>query len=190
VMRGTVTNNSVGLVGTANSGSDVGAGIGLDSTGAGTLTATVTGNNVNEVRAFSSNVFDSGLSESARTNLRLRNNTFRGTPGQVNPQYGVHLNAGAGLGGETAQLCMDMGANTVVMPASAIASVALDSFDTTTTTLVGYTGLASDTTQIQNFLGSSGATTPPGVNTTTTPATLYTDAGGTTMGGSCSVTFP
>ena len=181
-MIGTVKNNTVGIAGTANSGSDLGNGIALDCTGAGTMTATVTGNTVNQVRANSGNVFDAGTSQTAKLNLKLRSNTFNGNPAQLNPQYGIHINAGTGTPGETNQLCIDMGQNSVTMPASAIASIDLDSFPGTTTNLVGYTGAANNGTQIQNFFGSNPGTTPPGANTVTIPATLYTAAGGTTQG--------
>lgn len=179
-MIGTVKNNVIGNAAVANSGSDLGAGIAVDAKGAATTTISVTGNTVNQVKAFSGNVFDAGTSQTAKLNLRVRSNTFNGNPAQANPQYGLHINAGTGTPGETNLLCVDMGQNSVTMPASAIASVDLDSFPGTTTDLVGYTGAANNGTQIQNFFGSNPGTTPPGANTVTTPATLYTAAGGTT----------
>ncbi|HSB63289.1 MAG TPA: putative Ig domain-containing protein [Thermoanaerobaculia bacterium] len=182
-MIGTVKNNVVGIAGTANSGSDLGAGIALDTTGAGTLTASVTGNSVNQVRANSGNVFDAGIAGTSKLDLFLHNNVFNGNPAQVNPQYGLHINNGTGTPGETSQLCLDMGANTVTMPASAIASIDLDAFGGTTSNLVGYAGAANNAAQIQAFFTS--------VNTSTTPATLATLAGGTVQGSAgCGVTFP
>src|SRR5262249_24255977 len=136
---------------------------------------------------------DAGTSQTAKLNLRLRSNTFSGNLAQVNPQYGVHINAGTGTPGETNQLYIDMGGNSVTMPASAIASADLDSFPGTTTQLLGYpTDAASnnDFTKVTNFFGSSSSTSPPGVNTVTTPATLFTSAGGTVKGTSTVMTFP
>ncbi|HSS20394.1 MAG TPA: hypothetical protein VLL54_09995 [Pyrinomonadaceae bacterium] len=171
VMIGTVKNNVIGAAGVANSGSDLGAGIGVNATGAGTLTATVTGNTVNQVRANSGNVFDLGILNTAKVNLQVRNNTFNGNPAQVNPQYGMHINNGSGQPAETSQLCLDMGANTVNMPASAIAVIDLDAFPGTTANLKGYAGATNNGAQIQAFFAS--------VNTVTGAAPLFTAAGGT-----------
>src|SRR6185369_14173125 len=99
-MIGTVKNNIIGNAGQANSGSGLGAGIALDRPGAGTMPATVTGNTVNQVKANSGNVFDAGTSQTAKLNLKIRSNTFNGNPAQVNPQYGIHINAGTGTAGE------------------------------------------------------------------------------------------
>ena len=173
-MIGTVKNNIVGNAGVANSGSDLGAGIALDCTGAGTMTASVTGNTVNQVKANSGNVFDAGMSQTAKANLKIRSNTFNGNPAQVNPQYGLHINNGTGTPGETGVLCLDIGANSVTMPASAIASVDLDSFPGTNTNLIGYGGAANNVAQITAFLGTPN-------NTVATPAALYTAAGGSTQ---------
>lgn len=170
---GSVKNNIVGIAATANSGSDLGAGIAIDATGAGTVSATVTGNNVNQVRANSGNVFDAGMSQTAKLNLRIRNNIFNGNPAQVNPQYGIHVNVGTGTPGETGVLCMDMSANSTTMPVSAIAGVDLDSFPGTNANLIGYAGAANNAGQIQAFLQST--------NTTVVPAALYTPAGGSTQ---------
>jgi uncharacterized repeat protein (TIGR01451 family) len=173
-MIGTVKNNIVGNAGQANSGSGLGAGIALDCTGAGTMTATVTGNTVTQVEANSGNVFDLGLSQTAKANLKIRNNTFNGNPAQVNPQYGLHINVGTGTPGEVNTLCMDMGANSVTMPASAIASVDLDVFPGGNANLIGYGGAANNVGQITTFLGTPN-------NTVATPAANYTAAGGSTQ---------
>ena len=172
-MVGTVKNNIIGIAGTANSGSDLGAGIALDCTGAGTMTASVTGNTVNQVRCNSGNVFDLGTSQTAKANVRIRNNTFNGNPAQVNPQYGIHINGGTGTAGENNPLCLDIGANSVSMPASAIATIDLDSFPGNVTNLVGYAGGTNNGGQIQTFFSAN--------NTLTGPAPLYTSAGGTTQ---------
>jgi VCBS repeat-containing protein len=183
LMSGTVKNNIVGNAGVANSGSGLGAGIALDCTGAGTMTATVTGNTVNQVKAFSGNVFDAGTSQTSKLNLKLRSNTFNGNPAQANPQYGIHINAGTGTPGETNQLCIDIGANTVSMPASAIATIDLDSFPGTTTNLFNYSGATNNAAQIQSFFSTN--------NTLSGPAPLATLAGGTVQGtlAACA-TFP
>ena len=178
-MFGTIKSNVIGNPAVANSGSDLGAGIGIDAKGVNsTITATVSSNIVSQVKANSGNVFDAGTSQTGKLNLKITSNTFNGNPAQVNPQYGLHINAGTGTAGETNPLCVQMGLNSITMPASAIASIDLDSFPGSTTDLIGYTGAANNGIQIQNFFGSNGGTTPPGANSVTTPATLYTAAGG------------
>ena len=182
LMSGTVKNNIVGTTGVANSGSDLGAGIGIDCSGAGQMIASVTGNSVNQVKALSANVFDASTAGTTTLKLFVHNNTFNGNPAQANPQYGLHVNSGTGTPGENISVCLDMGGNSVTMPASAIASVALDSFPTTNTLLVGYVGAANNASQIQSFLATA--------NTTATPTPLYTAAGGSTFAGVCGITFP
>ena len=100
---------------------------------------------------------------------------------------------GSAVGTDTSTLCVDMGANTfhgdttyfgvLVQNLGAAASGVK---------LVGMSGAFNDNTAaIANYVGSSGATTPPGVNTSVTPAPFVNLTGGHITGVvNCGVSFP
>jgi hypothetical protein len=167
-MIGTIKNNLVGNAGVVGSGSHVGQGISLNATGAGTITATVTGNTVRQIRQDSV-FFAEANSGSAKLNVFVHNNTFS------SDQTGTGLDAldltGGAVGSDAATLCVDMGGNTLVGDTT-YTSVTVQTFGgfTSQVKLLGL-GAANNnnTTAIANFVGASGATSPPGVNTSATP---------------------
>jgi hypothetical protein len=190
VMSGTVKNNVIGNTLVPNSGSDLGAGIQINPSGAGTLTASVTGNNVTQVRGSSSSVFVDIINDTAKHNLFIHSNTFAGNPAEPFGVAGLEMDNGTGTPGENGIFCLDMASNTVTMSATSFASVYLANFSGTTN-VVGYTGTTDDETQLGNFFGDSPVSTPPGVNTLTSPPPTVFVIGGTVQGsGSCSVVFP
>jgi len=190
VMSGTVKNNVIGNVLVPNSGSDLGAGIQINPSGAGTLTASVTGNNVTQVRGSSSSVFVDIINDTAKHNLFIHSNTFAGNPAEPFGVAGLEMDNGTGTPGENGSFCLDMASNIVTMSATSFASVYLANFSGTTN-VVGYTGATNDETQLGNFFGDSPVTTPPGINTLTSPAPAVFVIGGTVQGsGACSVVFP
>lgn len=190
LMTGTVKNNVIGNAGVANSGSDLGAGISINSTGAGTVIASVTGNAVTQVRGSSGSVFVGALVDTAKLSLFIHNNTFSGNPAEPFGFAGLEMDNGSGSPGENGTMCIDMAANTVTMSASSFTSVYLQTFSGTTN-VVGYTGAVNDDTALANFFGDSPSTTPPGVNTLTSPPPFVLIIGGTVQGSAnCGIVFP
>jgi uncharacterized repeat protein (TIGR01451 family) len=190
LMNGTVKNNVIGNAVVANSGSDLGAGIAINATGAGTVIASVTGNTVTQVRGSSGSVFVGALLDTAKLSLFIHNNTFSGNPAEPFGFASLEMDNGSGSPGENGTLCIDMAANIVTMSASSFASVYFPSFSGTTN-VVGYTGAVNDETQLQNFFGDSPGTTPPGVNTLTSPSPAVFVIGGTVQGSAnCGIVFP
>jgi hypothetical protein len=192
-MIGKVINNVIGNAAVTGSGSHIGQGISVNALGAGTITATVTGNTVRQV-ALDSVFFGQAASGTPVLNLKVQNNTFR-TDSADSIADAVDLTAGLG-DSDGAVLCLDMATNTL---SANTRSEVLQTFGGSGFSFMKLVGLNStfdnDTTAIANFVGSSGATTPTGVNTSVTPApsaALITIANaGQIVGTSgCGVTFP
>lgn len=190
LMTGTVKNNVIGNAGVANSGSDLGAGIAINATGAGTVIASVTGNTVTEVRGTSSSVFVGAILATAKLSLFIHNNTLSGSTAEPFGFASLEMDNGSGSPGENGTMCIDMAANIVTMSASSFTSVYLQTFSGTTN-VVGYTGAVNDDTALANFFGDSPSTTPPGVNTLTSPPPFVFIGGGTVQGSAnCGIVFP
>jgi hypothetical protein len=195
LMSGTVKNNVIGNAGVTNSGSVVGDGIDMNATGAGTITATVTGNTVHQIQfgdAFLA-LADSG---SAKLNLFVHSNNFNtdGTAG--NSLAGIDLISGAGS--DTSAMCVDMALN-IANGDSFYQGATVSTFGGVGATikLLGLSAtFNNNASAIANFIGSSSLTTPPGVNSSVNPTptvgggAVTITGGGTIVGtGSCG-SFP
>jgi len=191
-MVGKIENNTIGNLAVPGSGSHMGQGITMNATGAGTITATVTGNTVHQIHQDSV-FFAEANSGSARLNAFVHSNSFN------SDQSGTGLDAfdltGGAVPADTAKVCLDMALNTLVGD-PAYTSVAAQTRGSATSgiELVGLSNADDDPTKIAGWFGSNPATTPPGVNTLVTPApssTFMILGGGHIVGvANCGVTFP
>jgi Big-like domain-containing protein len=181
-MTGTIKNNTIGAVGVTSSGSHVGDGIDINATGAGTITATVTGNTVHQIHTGDC-FFAEANSGSAKLNVFMHSNSFN-TDTTTTALTGAHLVGGA-QASDTANLCVDMGANTLHGDPT-YAGAELDAFSTSATAikLVGYGGANDNNAQISAFVVSS--------NTSVTPAPSIVIGAGSHIvsAANCGVAFP
>jgi hypothetical protein len=192
-MIGKIENNTIGNLSVPGSGSHAGQGISMNATGAGTITATVTGNTVHQIHQDSV-FFAEANSGSARLNAYVHSNSFN------SDQNGTGLDAldltGGAVGTDTATVCVDMAAN-ILLGDLTYTSVGLQTLGASASGihLVGLsTSFNNNPSAIANFVGSSPVTTPPGVNTSALPipaSTFMVLGGGQILGAStCGVAFP
>ncbi|MGE5715335.1 MAG: beta strand repeat-containing protein [Acidobacteriota bacterium] len=195
LMTGRIVNNTIGNPAVVGSGSHVGDGIDVNATGGGTLTATVTGNTVRQIQQGEV-FFGEANSGSAKLNLFVHGNTFNTDTGTSALGLDALDLTGGAVGTDTSTVCADVAAN-VLVGDNNYTSVVVRAFGAATSG-VNLAGMSAtfddDTTAIANFMGSSGGTTPPGVNTTATPtpSSGFMLLGGGHIKGvtSCGVTFP
>jgi Putative Ig domain len=192
-MVGKIENNTIGNLAVSGSGSHVGQGISVNATGAGTITATVTGNTVHQIHQ-NSVFFGDANSGSATLNLYVHGNTFN------SDQSGTGLDAlditGGAVGTDTSKVCLDMASNSLLGDLT-YTSVSLQTFGTSASG-INLAGLNitfnNNTTAIANFAGANPVTTPPGVNTSAlpTPSSSFIILGPGQITGvtNCGVTFP
>ncbi|MEA2002923.1 MAG: tandem-95 repeat protein [Actinomycetota bacterium] len=168
VLSGTISGNTVGNAAIADSGSLFGQGIELFASGAGTLTANVSGNTVRGME-FGSAFRAISSSHTGTINVTAKTNTLDVTATSGFPLAGLDLTAGA-LPSDTGTMCADITGNTSFVGetfwAGAYITTAAGS---PTINLVGYGGAANDLTAIEAFLDSAATTVnPPAVGSFTT----------------------
>jgi hypothetical protein len=148
---GTISGNVVGTNGVAGSGSAFGDGIRLVATGAGTLTAAVTGNQVHGI------TFGRGVSASAQDGSSTLNATVTGNTVNVNDPAnslnGIFAQSGAAASDTTA-VCAHVAGNDVANTAGADEIRARNRFVGTSFRLPGYAGGGSDVTAVAAFLAA------------------------------------
>ncbi len=176
---GTFANNIIGVAGVANSGSSAGDGLKLQNAGLGAVTVHVTNNQIFQYNNFGMD-FEAGGGASATggaLNLTVTGNTV-GNPGNLSgfTLQGVMLNAGT-VPGDTYAICLTLGGagalkNSIQNSgAGGGTDFRLRQRQSTTVTLPGYGGAATDTTAVANFViannnvavaGTASVNSPPG----------------------------
>ncbi len=180
-MEGYVTGNTIGAQALAGSGSGHGNGINVEATGAGTVTAVVSGNSVvqtpNDHTVWAHASKQSAGGGVATMNLTITGNTLlsRGT-GNGLAALGIDCGAGA-FPGDSPTICAKLTGNIDFVGDSQFASVyaALTPFssaDNPTLLLVGYTGAKDDDNAVTSFLSSAA------VAAVNMPGALFARGGG------------
>jgi hypothetical protein len=173
---GTFSNNTIGVSGTANSGSAEGSALKLQTAGGGTDSWTVSNNQIYGYNNFGVEVLAGGgaTAQSGAINTTITGNTIA-EPGttigtQDIPKNGVQLNIGtvaAPPPGDTFQACATISGNTldqsgkdaVTTPTGQVIDVRLRQRQGTTIRLPGYGGANNDNTAVQNYIDTLNAGT-------------------------------
>jgi hypothetical protein len=175
VFSGTITGNTIGTAGVANSGSDVGDGITVKTNGNGGVSRfTITNNTIREFGQHGISVLPRDATTGHTLEARIQNNNIANGEAAIS-QDGINATLGA-LNTDKLTVCLDIATNTVVsavrngvrvrssgLPAPAI-TLTMPSYDGT-----GATYLAN----------RNPAATGAGGNTS------FSNTGGTTSAGSC-----
>lgn len=187
---GTISGNTVGAPGVANSGSVQGSGINLLSTGAGTHTVAVTGNQIRQYnnQGLLMQIGDASAGGDGTLNATVTGNVVA-EPGTVlASKNGIHLNAGL-ITGDNPQVCLDLGgvgalANSITGSGSGGAAgtdFRLRQRMLTTVRLPGYAGANSDNLAVTAFVQARNGGTPTGL----VQNTVSTGGGGYVGGAGC-----
>jgi hypothetical protein len=191
-MIGTIKNNTIGNSAVSGSGSHVGDGIDINSTGAGTITATVSGNTVHQIHQGDA-LFAEANSGAAKINISVKNNSLNVDQSSTG-LAGGHFVGGADPSTDTSTLCLDTasGANTFHGDTT-YTGVELDALGSSNgIKLVGYSGATSTSpgdagsTAIANFIVAQNTSVTP------SPSGFIVAFNGASIAGtsSCGVTFP
>lgn len=189
-ISGTISGNTVGASGVANSGSTQGSGISLLSTGAGTHTVLVSGN---QIRQYNNHgllvqIGDASAGGDGTLNATVTGNVIAEPGTSVAAKNGINLNAGL-ITGDNPQVCVDIGgagalANSITGSGSGGAAgtdVRLRQRMLTTVRLPGYAGANNDNLAVQTFVQSKNGGTP----TVLAQNTVSTGGGGYVGGAAC-----
>jgi len=167
VLSGTVNNNTIGVSGTAGSGSLTGNGIFLSSAGTGTVTLAITNN---QIRNYNGNagIFMDNTEGSYAVNLTMTGNTVATSP---NPTTfaGLALTAGAPGSTDSINVCAQINGNDFSTgdPSNANDIIVGVSSVTSNMRFPGYAGTTS--TNVQDFLLANN-------NAAGTVVSAYTDS--------------
>ena len=163
---GTFTGNTIGVAGTQNSGSAEGSALKLQTVGQGTSNWTVTNNQIRGYNNFGIEVLAGGsaTTQGGTINTTITGNTITqpgNTAGTITiPKQGVHFNIGT-VPGDTYQACAVISGNGLAtsgadsVPSTINVDVRLRQRQSTTIRLPGYSGSATDTTAVQNFVAAN-----------------------------------
>jgi hypothetical protein len=172
---GTFSGNVVGTNGVAGSGSSLGDGIRVLTTGAGTLTTAVTGNTVRNI------TIGRGISVVAQSGSAVLNATVTGNAIDMSEpttsSNGVFSQSGA-TGTDTTSVCAHISGNTFTNTAGADEIRVRNRFAGTLFRLPGYAGGGSDVAAVAAFLAAQNA-----LNGGSVTATVNTNQ--FTGGGAC-----
>jgi VCBS repeat-containing protein len=170
-----VTNNTIGLAGTANSGSAEGDGMEITTFGDGNATFNVTNNNV---RQYNSSAFQfvagSGVADAGQFNINFSGNSA-GNPG-TNPSItllqGVRVDSGVDIN-DTFATCVKFGANTITGSSDAAnKDFRLVASQNTTIRQPGYGGGATDGAAFAAFAAAAIGSGAQGTAVANAPATF------------------
>ena len=186
-VQGTFENNTIGLAGTANSGSRAGSGIKIQNAGLGAVTVNVLNNQIYQYNNFGVELLTGGGAAplNGALNATVTGNLIAnpGTGGL--PMNGIHLNGGT-VPSDTYSICADIGgagglANTINGSGlNGGTDVRLRQRQATTVRLPGYGGANNDNTAVQNYLSGRNITAPSALVGNTVPT-----GGGFVGGGAC-----
>ncbi|HJQ22327.1 MAG TPA: hypothetical protein VKA60_00335, partial [Blastocatellia bacterium] len=172
LLSGQVTNNTVGVSGTADSGSKTGNGIFVSAGGGGTISLTIKDNTIQQIHG-NSHIYADNTGGSYTANFTIEHNTFNNWQGtnfaaiaitNGAPSSSDTVNVCAKIGGSTAaeKNTFNLGSNIGVIVGSSGAAAGH------TFNLPGYAG-GANATNIQNFIAGNNT-----MNTATVSA--YADA--------------
>jgi len=156
---GTFNGNTIGVAAVADSGSVAGSGLKLQNAGLGTVSATITNNQIRQYNNFGIELETGGgaTAQSGALNTTITGNTISnpGTGGL--PMNGIQLNGGT-VPGDTYQLCSKIGgagalANSITgSGANGGTDFRLRQRQSTTVRLPGYGGANNDNTAVVTFV--------------------------------------
>jgi hypothetical protein len=176
VFNGTITVNTVGVAGVANSGSSEGSGIFTLTDGSGPYTATLTGNTSRQYGNFGIFVQTGGSGVIGNGDMKVTatGNTVANPGTLVFAKNGAQLNGGV-TPGDTYEVCLTLGGAGAL--ANAITSTGTDGGtdfrlrqrQATTVYLPGYVGANSNDAAVVSFVQGNNGGTPTGSATNTVP---------------------
>ena len=151
---GTISNNTIGTAGAADSGSESSNTITITSNGAGTTTVAVTGNTLRQYGNGHGILLDNKEGSSTLNATVTGNNIDNPGTFAIN---GIHVSAGATAGppADTGLTCAAVTGNTVTNAGLATADIRLRQRFNTTIRLPGYAGASSDTTAVNSFVAGN-----------------------------------
>ncbi len=169
LMQGKIENNVIGKSSIADSGSAQGSGVGVTAGGAGTLTATVSGNTVVQVDNEGLNV--TAAQGTGTLNLTVTGNNFSVDNASPNSDFGAMIVDG-GTPSDSQTLCLHMSGNTDTgNGATGGTGVAmLTEAGNPTFNIQGYGGAANNASAIASFIDGANTDSP-------TPALISPGAG-------------
>jgi hypothetical protein len=184
-----VRNNTIGVAGTANSGSSESSGIFLFGDGGSDMNAAVTNNSIFQYNNHGiSMTFGDEINDGSVFNVTVTGNTIS-NPGNINTDFnGIQLNNGTVAATDNFTTCADIGGAGVgnIVSNSGSGAIAPNNVDirlrqrqSTTVRLPGYGGANNDNTAVQTYL--TGRNTLVTVNASNTVPT----GGGFVGGAAC-----
>ncbi|GMA15240.1 hypothetical protein E5F05_01265 (plasmid) [Deinococcus metallilatus] len=194
---GTISGNTIGVAGVANSGSQQGSGIQLISAVQGSNSATIQNNRIYQYNNYGVSLQAGGIAQSASgttTHNAALNATITGNtisnPGNGGALiYGIYLNSGTtsnSPGGtpDAYQVCASISGNSLTgSGVGAGNDIVLRQRFMTTVRLPGYVGANNDTAAVMNFVQSNNGGASA---TAATSVATYPGAGGFVGGAPCS----
>jgi hypothetical protein len=178
---GNVRNNTIGVQGTANSGSSEGSGIFIFGDGGSRGTISITGNSVFQYNNHGIRMdFGDEINNGAFYNVTITGNTVN-TPGNINTDFnGIALNCGTVAATDNFTVYVDIGGagtlkNNLVGSGSGSISpnnqeIRLRQRQSTTVRLPGYSGANNDNTAVVTYLqGRNTVTLGNGAASNTSP---------------------
>jgi large repetitive protein len=155
-LSGNFSNNTIGVAAVANSGSLEGDGLKIQQAGQGTITLSVTGNQVRQYNNQGIHLqAGAGIAHGGNFNVTVSGNTIA-NPGS-NPSMGgiyqgLHLNNGVAPG-DSFQTCVNVGPNTITNSGrNGGTDFRLRARQSTTVRLPGYAGTTHDTGAVVTFV--------------------------------------
>jgi len=180
-LSGTFGNNTIGVLGFANSGSAEGSAFKLQTVGQGTVTLAITNNLIHQYNNFGIELLAGGgaVAQSGAFNATITGNTVDqpgNTAGTIAiPKNGIHLNIGT-VPGDTFQACAVITSNSIATSGLDSVPATLGDIDfrlrqrqATTIRLPGYGGANNDNAAVTTFVANNNGGTPVGLVTNTVP---------------------
>jgi large repetitive protein len=154
VINGNISNNTIGVAATANSGSADGSGIQLRHQGGGTHRATVTNNQIFQYNNYGI-ILEAGDAVAGgghgRMDMTVTGNTISNPGTLAFPWNGLHANIGT-VTDDAHILCLAASGNSLDNSGTATQDIRLRQRMKTTILLPGYGGSSSDNTAVNNFV--------------------------------------
>ncbi|MEK6259708.1 MAG: VCBS domain-containing protein [Planctomycetota bacterium] len=156
---GTFSNNTIGVAGTADSGSRAGSGLKVQNAGGGTVTTLITGNTIRQYNNFGIELLTGGSAtpQGGNFNATVTGNTVSNPGTSGFPMNGIHLNGGTVVG-DTYQIALDIGGAGALQNSitgsglNGGTDIRLRQRMATTVQLRGYLGANNNNAAVQAFL--------------------------------------
>jgi hypothetical protein len=190
---GSITNNTIGVSGVANSGSVQGIGIDVETIGGGSHTTTITGNNIRQWNNFAGIYLSTGNNTVAnggqgRLTAVVQGNTIA-EPGTTAvgslAANGIHVNSGTNAS-DNAIMCLTIGGGTAALQNTVNGTgtnggtdIRLRARFATTVALPGYGGSATSTATVNSFVQGNNRVAP------TVSSVTNSGTGGNSFPGTC-----